>query len=134
MVSLHRRARLRPHWASPTLRAMSTPVCPVCSLTEVVESRNHHWECVTCGHEWARPESASAEVDAPRVVKDAHGNVLVTGDDVVLIKDLKLRGSSTTLKGGTKVKKIRIVDGDHEVDCRVEGMSVMLKAEFLRKA
>lgn len=113
---------------------MSAPACPVCSLTEVVESRNHQWECVTCGHEWARPESATPELDAPRVVKDAHGNVLVTGDDVVLIKDLKLRGSSTTLKGGTKVKKIRIVDGDHEVDCRVEGMSVMLKAEFLRKA
>ena len=74
------------------------------------------------------------EVDAPRVVKDANGNVLVTGDDVVLIKDLKLGGSSATLKGGTKIKKIRIVEGDHEVDCKVDGVGVMLKACFLKKA
>lgn len=92
------------------------------------------YECMTCGHEWAR-----ASVDAPkdsdvRVVKDAHGNVLQTGDDVVLIKDLKLRGSSTTIKGGTKIKRVRIVDGDHEVDCKVDGMSVMLKAMYLKKA
>lgn len=114
---------------------MSKPACPVCSLTEVVEARNHQWECLTCGHEWARAEAAGVEPEAARVVKDAHGNVLVTGDDVVLVKDLKLRGSSTTLKGGTKIKKIRIVEeGDHEVDCKVDGMSVMLKAMFLRKA
>jgi len=72
--------------------------------------------------------------ESARVVKDANGNVLVSGDDVLLIKDLKLKGSSTTLKGGTKIRKIRIVDGDHEVDCKVDGMSVMLKAMFLRKA
>lgn len=113
---------------------MSKPACPVCSLTDVVEAKNQQWECVTCGHEWAREEPSGAEPEAARVVKDAHGSVLVTGDDVVLIKDLKLKGSSTTLKGGTKIKKIRIVDGDHEVDCKVDGMSVMLKAMYLRKA
>jgi len=109
----------------------SNPACPVCSLDEVVQAKGHY-ECVTCGHEW--PLAEAAEVDAPRVVKDANGNVLVTGDDVVLIKDLKLGGSSATLKGGTKIKKIRIVDGDHEVDCKVDGVAVMLKACFLKKA
>ena len=112
---------------------MSKPVCPVCSLEDVADVGDHH-ECMTCGHEWPRAAAAAEEADGPRVVKDAHGNVLVSGDDVVLIKDLKLGGSSKTLKGGTKVKRIRIVDGDHEVDCKVDGMSVMLKACFLKKA
>lgn len=111
---------------------MSTPACPVCSLEDVARGKGHY-ECATCGHTWPIEEAAEAP-EGPRVVKDAHGTVLKDGDDVVLIKDLKLRGSSTTLKGGTKVKRIKIVDGDHEVDCRVDGMSVMLKAEFLRKA
>ena len=105
--------------------------CPVCSLEDIAQAKDHY-ECLTCGHEWPRAEVQ--EVDAPRVVKDANGNVLVTGDDVVLIKDLKLGGSSATLKGGTKIKKIRIVDGDHEVDCKVDGVGVMLKACFLKKA
>ena len=109
----------------------STLACPVCSLEEVAKAKDHY-ECLTCGHEW--PLDETQEVDAPRVVKDANGNVLVTGDDVVLIKDLKLGGSSATLKGGTKIKKIRIVDGDHEVDCKVDGVAVMLKACFLKKA
>jgi protein PhnA len=120
---------------STTLRAMSKPACPVCSLTDVLEARAGHYECVTCGHEWALERADAVEAEAARVVKDAHGNVLATGDDVVLVKDLKLRGSSTTLKGGTKIKRIRIVDeGDHEVDCKVDGMTVMLKACFLKKA
>lgn len=110
---------------------MSSISCPVCSLEDLAEAKDHY-ECLTCGHEWPRDEVQ--EVDAPRVVKDANGNVLVTGDDVVLIKDLKLGGSSATLKGGTKIKKIRIVEGDHEVDCKVDGVGVMLKACFLKKA
>ena len=110
------------------------PSCPVCSLEDVVVVRDHY-ECVTCGHEWPAEAPSTEHSDGPRVVKDAHGNALVTGDDVILIKDLKLKGSSTTLKGGTKVKRIRIVaEGDHEVDCKVDGMSVMLKACFLKKA
>ena len=68
------------------------------------------------------------------MVKDAHGNVLADGDVVVLIKDLKLRGSSQVLKGGTKTKPIRLVDGDHEIDCKIDGASMALKACFVKKA
>ena len=67
-------------------------------------------------------------------MKDAHGNVLTDGDTVVLIKDLKLRGSSGVLKGGTKVKNIRLVDGDHEIDCKIDGSAMALKACFVKKA
>lgn len=93
---------------------------------------NHpdHWECATCGHEW--PKEAAPE--APRIVKDAHGNVLTDGDTVVLIKDLKLRGSSGALKQGTKAKSIRLVDGDHEIDCKIDGVPMALKACFVKKA
>jgi protein PhnA len=84
---------------------------------------------MTCGHEWAR-EEAPAEA---RVVKDAHGNVLADGDCVVLIKDLPLKGSQV-LKGGTKTKPIRLVDGDHEISCKIDGMAVGLKACFVKKA
>lgn len=96
------------------------------------EVLNHpdRWECVTCGHEW---EHEAKPVEA-RVVKDAHGNVLVDGDSVTLIKDLKLKGSSQSLKVGTKVKSIRLVDGDHEISCKVEGMAIGLKACFVKKA
>ena len=111
----------------------ATLACPVCSLEEVTEAPDHY-ECVTCGHEWPRPRTEKVDDDAPRVVKDANGNVLSDGDDVILIKDLKLKGGSSTLKGGTKVRRIRIVDGDHEIDCKVDGMSVLLKACFLKKA
>jgi protein PhnA len=89
--------------------------------------------CADCGHEWsalAKPE----EPESDAVVKDANGNVLASGDTVVLIKDLKVRGSSITLKGGTKIKNIRLVSGDHEVDCKVDGTSFMLKACYMKKA
>ncbi|MSU73505.1 MAG: alkylphosphonate utilization protein [Opitutus sp.] len=69
-----------------------------------------------------------------RVVKDADGNVLVDGDSVVLIKDLKLRGGSGVLKGGTKVRSIRLVEGDHEIDCKIDGSAMALKACFVKKA
>jgi protein PhnA len=89
-------------------------------------------ECVTCGFEW--PKEAEAEVlDVGRVVKDAHGNVLSDGDCVVLIKDLKL-GGTQVLKGGSKSKPIKLVDGDHEISCRVDGIAVGLKACFVKKA
>jgi protein PhnA len=102
-------------------------------MEDVVEGATRY-ECLTCGHEWAREASSASDEEGPRVVKDAHGNVLSDGDDVLLIKDLKLKGSSSTLKGGTKIKKIRLVDGDHPIDCKVDGMGVMLKAEFVKKA
>jgi protein PhnA len=108
---------------------MPNPACPVCTLEEVL-SHSDHWECSTCGHEW--PQEAAAET--ARIVKDAHGTALADGDDVVLIKDLKLRGSSQVLKGGAKGKNIRLVDGDHEIDCRVEGVAMALNACFVKKA
>jgi protein PhnA len=107
---------------------MPHPPCPACTLEDVL-SHSDHWECATCGHEW--PKAAAAEV--ARIVKDAHGNVLADGDTVTLIKDLKLRGGSGVLKGGTKAKNIRLVDGDHEIDCRIEGTAMALKACFVKK-
>ena len=91
--------------------------------------------CPDCAHEWpAAAPVAAAEEDAARIVKDANGNVLADGDTVVLIKDLKVKGSSIALKGGTKIKNIRLVAGDHEVDCKIERTSYMLKACFMKKA
>ena len=110
---------------------MSKPACPMCEMTDVLEFPDK-WECVTCGHEWERTPEADAPT-GPRVVKDAHGNVLTDGDCVILIKDLKLGGSSV-LKGGSKSKPIRLADGDHEIDCKVDGIAVMLKACFVKKA
>ena len=101
-------------------------------MTDILEAPDHH-ECATCGHEWPR-EAASDVEDAQRVVKDSNGNILSDGDSVTLVKDLKVKGSSMTLKAGTRIKKIRLVDGDHEIDCKVDGMGVMLKARFLKKA
>ena len=87
--------------------------------------------CPDCGYEW--PMAGVAEDDADAVVKDSNGTVLADGDAVVLIKDLKVKGSSITLKQGTKVKSIRLVGGDHEVDCKMDAGSFMLKACFLKK-
>lgn len=115
---------------------MSSPLaCPVCTMTDLSQGATFHL-CGTCGHEWPLESAADAEPasDEERVVKDANGNVLAPGDSVVLIKDLKLKGSSTSIKGGTKIKGIKIVAGDHELDCKVDGMALMLKACFVRKA
>jgi protein PhnA len=92
-----------------------------------------HLICADCGHEWLAQAAVAESADTGAVVKDANGNLLADGDSVVLIKDLKVKGSSTTLKQGSKVKSIRIVGGDHEVDCRMEAGSFMLKACYLRK-
>lgn len=108
---------------------MPNPHCPACSLEDIL-SHPDHWECATCGHEW--PKEAAPE--AARIVKDANGNPLADGDTVVLIKDLKLRGGSGVLKGGTKVKNIRLVAGDHEIDCKIDGSAMALKACFVKKA
>ena len=104
----------------------------MCEMTDVLEFPDK-WECVTCGYEWPR-EAAPEAPEGPRVVKDAHGNLLVDGDCVVLIKDLKLGGGNQVLKGGSKSKPIRLVDGDHEIDCKMDGMSIALKACFVKKA
>lgn len=99
--------------------------CPLCTLDEVIE-HPFKYECATCGHEWEKTEEA-------RVVKDAYGNVLKDGDVVQMIKDLKLKGSSDVLKSGAKSKPIRLVDGDHEIDCKMNGISIALKACFVKK-
>jgi protein PhnA len=114
---------------------MTSSACPVCSLEDVARHADH-FECATCGHEWPRDEPAEVDPadEVTRVVKDANGNVLADGDSVTLIKDLKLRGSSEVLKQGTKVKNIRLVDGDHEIDCRIDGSAMALKACFVKKA
>jgi protein PhnA len=90
--------------------------------------------CADCGYEWPQTAASSPDDEADAVVKDSNGQVLQDGDAVVLIKDLKVKGSSTVLKMGTKVKSIRLVGGDHEVDCKMDGGSFMLKACFLKKA
>lgn len=106
--------------------------CPLCDTVDILTLTNHH-ECMTCGHEW---QDESAETDTPeadRVVKDAYGNVLADGDVVAMIKDLKLKGSSDVLKVGTKSKPIKLVDGDHEISCRMNGIAIGLKACFVKK-
>ncbi len=110
---------------------MSELACPMCEMTEVL-IHSDRLECVTCGHEWPI-EDAADEAAEDRVVKDAYGNVLANGDIVAMIKDLKLKGSSQVLKMGTKSKPIRLVDGDHEIDCKMEGLLIGLKACFVKK-
>lgn len=89
--------------------------------------------CPECAHEWSE-ESENGPV-AEKIVKDAHGIVLSDGDTVTIIKDLKVKGSSSTLKIGTKVKNIRLVDGDHNIDCKIDGFGAMkLKSEFVKKS
>ena len=111
---------------------MIQPECPMCTMNELLEHPTR-WECVTCGYEWEKAVATSSEGSGERVVKDAFGTVLQDGDSVVLIKDLKLKGSSQVLKGGTKAKSIRLVDGDHEISCKMEGAAIGLKACFVRK-
>ena len=109
---------------------MSSPACPLCEMNDVLEHADH-LECATCGHEWPRTVEEPAE--AGRVVKDAYGNVLADGDIVAMIKDLKLQGTSQVLKVGTKSKPIRLVEGDHEISCRMDGLAIGLKACFVKK-
>lgn len=107
----------------------SLPPCPECSSVYTYQV-DALLTCPECGHEWA-PGSASD--DAP-VVRDSVGNVLNDGDDVTVIKDLKVKGSSSVVKVGTKVRNIRLVDGDHDIDCKVPGIGQMgLKSEFVKK-
>ena len=90
--------------------------------------------CPECGHEWSR-EASTEPTEAARVVRDAVGNVLQDGDSVTVIKDLKVKGSSLVVKVGTKVRNIRLVDGDHDIDCKIDGIGPMgLKSEFVKKA
>jgi protein PhnA len=115
---------------------MTPTPCPLCR-SDVTYVDGPNTVCAECAHEWsalaAAPEGPDA--DAPRAFHDSNGNTLVDGDTVVVIKDLKVKGASSTLKAGTKVKNIRLVDGDHDIDCRIDGFGAMkLKSEFVKKA
>lgn len=108
------------------------PRCPSCS-SEYTYEDGEMYVCPECAHEWSKTAAAGGEADS--VVRDAFGNILSDGDSVTVIKDLKIKGSSSVVKVGTKVKNIRIVPGDHDIDCRVDGIGAMqLKSEFVKKA
>ena len=107
------------------------PNCPKCQSEYTYEDRNV-FVCPECANEWTHEDAEKSEEN---VVKDVHGNILKDGDTVTVIKDLKVKGSSSVLKIGTKVKGIRIVDGDHNIDCRIDGFGAMqLKSEFVKKS
>lgn len=90
--------------------------------------------CPECAHEWGK-DAAPAAADEQRVIRDSVGNVLADGDTITVIKDLKVKGSSAVVKVGTKVKNIRLVEGDHDIDCKIDGIGPMsLKSEFVKKA
>jgi protein PhnA len=109
------------------------PACPACASVYTYLDGGH-LVCPECAHEWPIAEPPAAE-EALRQVRDAVGNLLQDGDAVTVIKDLKVKGASTPLKVGTKVRNIRLVDGDHNIDCRIDGFGAMqLKSEFVKKA
>lgn len=109
------------------------PHCPMCNSAYTYEDGGL-LVCPECAHEWSREAAVVAEGDE-LVVKDANGNRLADGDTITVIKDLKVKGSSLVVKVGTKVKNIRLVEGDHDIDCKVDGIGPMkLKSEFVRKA
>ena len=109
----------------------SLPACPQCNSAYTYED-GALLVCPECGHEWSA-QQAEASDDA-NVVRDAVGNLLQDGDTVTVIKDLKLKGSSLVVKVGTKVRNIRLVDGDHDIDCKVDGIGQMgLKSAFVKK-
>ena len=109
------------------------PNCPMCNSAYTYEDGGL-LVCPECAHEWSREAVAAAEGDE-RVAKDANGNRLADGDSITVIKDLKVKGSSLVVKVGTKVRNIRLVDGDHDIDCKIDGIGAMgLKSEFVRKA
>ncbi len=111
---------------------MSTlPACPQCN-SEYTYEDGDMYICPECAHEWDK--NASVATEATKEVRDANGNVLQDGDTITVIKDLKVKGSSSVVKVGTKVKNIRLVEGDHDIDCKIEGFGAMkLKSEFVKK-
>lgn len=111
----------------------SFPMCPKCN-SEYTYEDVAMFVCPECGHEWSK-DGDESEAESDMAVKDANGTVLSDGDSVVVIKDLKVKGSSLVVKIGTKVKNIRLVEGDHDIDCKVAGIGAMqLKSEFVKKA
>ncbi|RUO22929.1 alkylphosphonate utilization protein [Aliidiomarina minuta] len=113
---------------------MSTlPNCPACN-SEFTYQDGNLYMCPECAHEWSAIAGADDEADESLIKADANGNPLQDGDTVTVIKDLKIKGSSSVVKVGTKVKNIRLVDGDHDIDCKIDGIGPMkLKSEFVKK-
>lgn len=106
------------------------PNCPKCDSSYAYEDRDMY-VCPECAHEWSMNESDENKAE---VVTDANGNVLEDGDSVTVIKDLKVKGTSLVVKVGTKVKNIRLADGDHDIDCKIPGIGAMgLKSEYVKK-
>lgn len=118
---------------------MSEDRCPKCNSENVYPDRDL-WICPECSHEWMKGRAAvseAKEVIEDGTIRDANGNVLNNGDSVIVIKDLKIKGSSSSVKGGTKVRNIRLTDGNdgHNIACKIDGVgSINLKSEFVRKA
>ncbi|EPC03681.1 hypothetical protein L861_19295 [Litchfieldella anticariensis FP35 = DSM 16096] len=109
------------------------PNCPACASTYTYDD-GIQFVCPECGHEWSK-DAGNDTHEGEAVIRDANGNTLVDGDSVTVIKDLKVKGSSLVVKVGTKVKNIRLVDGDHDIDCKIDGIGAMkLKSEFVKKA
>ena len=107
------------------------PNCPKCNSEYTYEDGNL-FICPECSYEWTLESEKQAE--EANLVKDANGNILNDGDSITIIKDLKVKGSSSSIKIGTKVKNIRLVDGDHNIDCKIDGFGAMqLKSEFVKK-
>jgi protein PhnA len=112
------------------------PACPRCASTLTYED-GALFVCPECAHEWSAQvdSTAAAADDGALVVRDAFGTVLADGDSVTIVKDLKVKGAASALKVGTRVKNIRLIDGDHNIDCRIDGFGAMqLKSEFVKKA
>jgi protein PhnA len=110
--------------------------CPKCNSEHVYQDRSL-WVCPECAHEWRAENSSMAEISREPSVRDAHGNVLSNGDSVIVIKDLKVKGSSSVVKGGTKVKNVRLTEATdgHNIACKIDGIGAMnLKSEFVKKA
>jgi len=108
------------------------PACPKCQ-SEYTYEDGANYVCPECAHEWPI-QGAEAAVESARVYRDSAGNILQDGDTVTVIKDLKPKGSGGVIKQGTKVKNIRLVDSDHDIDCKIEGFGAMsLKSEFVKK-
>ncbi len=111
----------------------SLPPCPKCN-SEYTYEDGQMLVCPECAHEWSATDGAAVASESDKVIKDSVGNTLQDGDTVTVIKDLKVKGSSLVVKVGTKVKNIRLVDGDHDIDCKIDGIGAMkLKSEFVRK-
>lgn len=119
----------------PPVTDSTLPACPLCGLDHTYPD-GALLICPDCGHEWTLNAIAEEEDSGLRIIKDANGTPLADGDSVLLVKDLKVKGSSTVIKKGSKVKGIRLVydNGDHDVDCKTDQGQFILKSEFLKKA